>query len=76
MELYYVHPSALWKTSDGSHMGAYLANEVDARIEQLERALKCCAAVLVRQITASEISVKHAREAVGEADKALALMVP
>lgn len=39
MDLYYVHPSALWKTTDGNHIGAYLASEVDARIAELEQKL-------------------------------------
>lgn len=59
----------------GDVVPAYIASEVDKRIDELEGALKSCAAVLVRNITSSEIAANQSRQALQEADRALALMV-
>jgi hypothetical protein len=52
----------------------YLCSEADARIEQLEKALKSCVLVLVRQRAAFNDWNEAVHDACSEADKALALM--
>lgn len=37
MDKYNVHPSALWSSTAGNHVAAYLAPNVDARIAELEK---------------------------------------
>lgn len=39
VDKYYVHPSALWKTTDGNHVAAYLASDVEETLDVMRAAL-------------------------------------
>jgi hypothetical protein len=53
----------------------YRASEVDARIEQLEKALQSCKTVLVLEQRQRDKFINASNDAIVEAEKALALMV-
>ena len=61
-------PAMREDSADGSW---YWCQDVDARIDALERALKSCAALLLLDIREREKFLHAAKEAVREADKAL-----
>jgi hypothetical protein len=48
-------------------------DELAARVDELERALKSCCAVMVHHMEASDRFAKLAREALNEVDKALSV---
>lgn len=59
------------QTSGG--VDVYLATEADARIEQLEGALKSCAIVLAKHVDHANTLTPIAMEALLEADKVLSV---
>lgn len=71
MELYYVHPTALWKTSDGTHMGAYLAQEVNAHIAELEKSSASTLAAVRGELTQAQQAIHRMTVETKTADQRL-----
>jgi len=74
LQKYYVNSWLHIEPEDGDSQAVYQASQVEARIDELERALKLCVMVLALEQQQRDKFINASNDAIVEAEKALALM--